>query len=212
MKAMIVETFPVGSFQCNCTILGDPATGKAIVVDPGDEPDVILGHLQRLGLEAVYAFHTHAHLDHVMATRRVKEEHGAAILLHQGDLMLYENLQMQAKLFGMKTGDPLPVDEFVEDGDSVRTGALNGKVIHTPGHTPGSMCLHLSEANLLLAGDTLFMRGIGRTDLWGGSYPEIQASIRDRLYSLPPATRVIAGHGADTTIGAEKTENPFVRA
>lgn len=209
--AMILETFPVGAFQCNCTILGDESTGEAIVVDPGDEPEVILGHLRRLGLKARYTFHTHAHLDHVMGTRQVKERDDADILLHPEDRGLYDNLQLQARMFGLTAEDPLPVDSWIAHGDKVTCGQVGGEVIHTPGHTPGSVCLYVPAAGLLLAGDTLFMRGVGRTDLWGGSFPKLQESIRDQLYHLPPDTRVVAGHGPDTTIGDERAENPFVR-
>lgn len=209
---MVIHTFPVGSFQCNCTILGCPRTGEAIVVDPGDDPEVVLGHLDRLGLKARYAFHTHAHLDHVMATRAVKTAQGTTILLHRDDLPLYENLQLQAAVFGMKTEDPLPVDSYVEHGDEIQWGDGHGAVLHTPGHTPGSVCLHVEALGLLFAGDTLFMRGVGRTDLWGGSVEALAASIRERLYPLPGETTVIAGHGPATTIGAERSANPFVRA
>jgi glyoxylase-like metal-dependent hydrolase (beta-lactamase superfamily II) len=208
---MILETFPVGAFQCNCTILGDEATGEAIVVDPGDEPEKILGRLKALGLEARYAFHTHAHLDHVMATRRLKEEVGSEILLHPGDRELYDNLQVQARIFGIRTADPLPVDRWVAHGDKLGAGAVQGEILHTPGHTPGSMCFYVPGENLLFAGDTLFLSGVGRTDLWGGSFPELQASIREHLYALPEDTTVIAGHGPDTSIGAERRSNPFVR-
>lgn len=210
--AMILETFPVGAFQCNCTILGDEATGEAIVVDPGDEGEAILARLERLGLKARLAFHTHAHLDHVMGTRDIKERHAAEILLHPGDRDLYEGLQIQARMFGLRTADPLPVDAWIAHGDRVSCGKVSGEVIHTPGHTPGSVCLYVPGTNLLLAGDTLFFRGVGRTDLWGGSFPQLQSSIRERLYALPDGTRVIAGHGPETTIGQERIANPFVRA
>ncbi len=208
---MILETFPVGAFQCNCTIMGDETTHEAIVVDPGDEPELILGHLRRLGLRARFAFHTHAHLDHVMGTRRVKEDQGADILLHGDDRELYDNLQLQARMFGLSTADPLAVDTWVQDGDKVACGQVAGEVIHTPGHTPGSVCLYLPGSHLLFAGDTLFQGGVGRTDLWGGSFPQLEASIRDKLYALPEQTRVVAGHGPDTTIGSERKGNPFVR-
>jgi len=209
---MIIETFPVGAFQCNCTILGDEPSGAAILIDPGDQPDLILDRLKRLGLEARYAFHTHAHLDHVMGTRRIKEQHGPDILLHPGDKDLYDNLQLQARMFGLRAADPLPVDTWIADGDKVTCGPVRGEVLHTPGHTPGSVCLYLPDDELLFAGDTLFQGSIGRTDLWGGSFDDIQRSIRERLYSLPGATRVVTGHGPDTTIAIERTSNAFVRA
>ncbi|MBU6428456.1 MAG: MBL fold metallo-hydrolase [Cyanobacteria bacterium REEB65] len=209
---MIVETFPVGALACNCTILGCERTRRAIVVDPGDDPERILARLQALRLEPVAAFHTHAHFDHLMATRALKEALGPEILLHRDDLPLYDNLQRQVAMFGMRADDPLPVDRFVAHDEDLAWGEGSGTVIHTPGHTPGSVCLHVPELGLLLAGDTLFMRGVGRTDLWGGSFERLEESIRDRLYVLPPETTVIAGHGPATTIGAERSQNPFVRA
>lgn len=210
---MILETFPVGAFACNCTILGDPASGRAIVIDPGDEPEKVLSRLSALGLAPIYAFHTHAHLDHVMGTRGVKEEHpGTEILMHPGDRELYDNLQLQAQAFGLRTEDALPVDTWIADGDKVAVGAISGEVLHTPGHTPGSVCLHVPDLGLLFAGDTLFQGSVGRTDLWGGSFQQLEASIRERLYGLPEETRVVTGHGPETQIGFERRSNPFVRA
>jgi hydroxyacylglutathione hydrolase len=209
----IRETFPVGPLQCNCTILGDPATGTALVIDPGDDAEVVLERLARHQLRAVALVHTHAHFDHVGATRRVAEATKAAIQLHEGDRFLYENLDMQGAAFGFKFDPVLPVSRWVADGDTVGAGKVEVEVLHTPGHTPGSVCFRLGGAEpMLFSGDTLFQGSIGRTDLWGGDGRAIVRSIKSRLYGLPADTVVIPGHGPETTIGEERTTNPFVRA
>jgi glyoxylase-like metal-dependent hydrolase (beta-lactamase superfamily II) len=217
---LVVETFPVGPLQCNCTILGDPESGKAIVVDPGGDHEKILARLKVLGLKVETLLHTHAHLDHILATRAMKEATGARIHLHKGDLTLYQGLVDQAaRLLGMgmplaRPDPPLPVDSFLEDGDAVTTGGLEIEVLHTPGHTEGSCCFGLPhpEQDLLVAGDTLFRGSIGRTDLPGGDSDKIVKSIKNRLYTRDEATRVITGHGPETTIGFERHANAFVRA
>ena len=209
---VLVETLAVGGFQCNCAILGCPEEKKAVVVDPGGDPEKILEIVRHYDLEVLALVHTHAHLDHIAATRDIKEATGASIWLHPGDDWLYENFAMQAMMFGWKVRDVLPVDASLQDGKAIVFGKQQLDVIHTPGHTPGSVCFHHPKDALLLAGDTLFREGIGRTDLWGGSYPQIERSIREKLYALPDDTRVVCGHGPDTRIGEEKSENPFVRA
>lgn len=218
--SLIVETFPVGPLQCNCTVLGDPESGKAIVVDPGGDPEKILARLGHHGLTCEHLLHTHAHIDHILATRDIQEATGAKIHLHEGDLPLYEGLLDQVRMLmmmGMRLPKPreaLPVDSYLKDGDAVQAGALDVEILHTPGHTPGSCCfgLHDGEAEVLLAGDTLFMGSIGRTDLPGGDAALIQKSIRERLYTRAEDTRVITGHGEDTSIGRERRANAFVRA
>jgi glyoxylase-like metal-dependent hydrolase (beta-lactamase superfamily II) len=208
----IRETFPVGPLQCNCTILGDPTTGNALVIDPGDDAEGILERLSANGLRAVALVHTHAHFDHVGATRRVAEATKAAIQLHQADLFLYENLEMQGAAFGFSFDPVLPVTRFLGDGDTIAAGGLEVEVLHTPGHTPGSVCFSLAgPAPVLFSGDTLFQGSIGRTDLWGGDGRAILRSIKSRLYGLPEDTLVIPGHGPETTIGEERVTNPFVR-
>lgn len=217
---LVVETFPVGPLQCNCTILGDTESGKAVVVDPGGDPELILGRLSELGLTVETLLHTHAHLDHILATRAVKEATGARIHLHEEDLSLYQGLLDQAQrlmLMGMpltRPDEPLPVDSFLRDGDAIATGELEVEVLHTPGHTEGSCCFGMPhpEQDLLIAGDTLFRGSIGRTDLPGGDPGKIVRSIKERLYTRSEETRVITGHGPDTTIGFERRGNAFVRA
>jgi hydroxyacylglutathione hydrolase len=215
MASLVLETFPVGLLGCNCTIVADPETRQALVVDPGDQAPDILAALERLGVAAVKLVHTHAHLDHVLATGEVAARTGAEILLHRADRWLYDNVALQAQFFGLPwtpTTPPPPTREL--EGDEVLAfGQREARVLHTPGHTPGSVCFFVErsgETPLLFAGDTLFRRSIGRTDLWGGSSEQLTTSIRERLFCLPEATVVIAGHGPPTTIGAERDGNPYV--
>jgi glyoxylase-like metal-dependent hydrolase (beta-lactamase superfamily II) len=207
---IFVESFPVGAFQCNCTILADEETKEAVVIDPGDEPRRILERVKRYDLKVRYLLHTHAHLDHIMGTKRVKEETSAEIRLHPDDDWLYQNLAMQCGMFGWNAEEPSPVDKHLHDGEVLAFGSHRLEVIHTPGHTPGSVCFELGGERLLFSGDTLFARGIGRTDLWGGSYPQILRSIEERLLTRDEDTRVIPGHGPDTTLGDERRKNPFL--
>ncbi len=210
---MIVETFPVGLLQCNCTVLGDPASKEAIVVDPGDDAPRVLEALRRHGLVCKAVLITHTHIDHVGANQALRDATGAKLMLHESDLPLYDNLKIQAGWMGGMIAAPprAPVDDHVQQGDVVKAGALRAEVLHTPGHTPGSLCFHLDgEKPLLLAGDTLFAGSIGRTDLWGGDYQQELSSIKTRLLALPDATRVICGHGPETTIGRERSRNPFL--
>jgi glyoxylase-like metal-dependent hydrolase (beta-lactamase superfamily II) len=207
---LLCESFPVGAFQCNCSILACGDTKNAVVVDPGGEPERILEVIRHYDLTVTALVHTHAHLDHIAATRDIKEATGAEIHLHEGDRFLYDNFAMQAQMFGWKVRDVLPVDAALCDAQSLAFGKRQLDVMHTPGHTPGSVCFHEAKEGLLVAGDTLFQRSIGRTDLWGGDYDQILRTIRERLFALPEDTRVITGHGPATTIGAERRQNPFV--
>lgn len=207
---MLIESFPVGPLQCNCSIIACKDTNEAAVIDPGGNPEEILAIAKKHGLKIKYLLHTHAHFDHVLGSRAVKEATGAKICLHEGDKWLYDNLLQQGKLFGLHTGTPLPVDLFLNDEEEIKIGNIKTSVIHTPGHTPGSLCFCLAGSeSLLFSGDTLFHRSIGRTDLWGGSYKQIIQSIENRLFPLEDSTRVIPGHGEETTIWSEKKENPF---
>ncbi len=207
---LISETFPVGPLQCNCTIVGDPLTGRAIVVDPGGDPQRILARIEALGLRVVSIIHTHAHLDHFLASGQIKERTGATLHLHKDDQFLWDSLEQQCALFGVPYV-PVPAPDFwLVDDEALACGC--GVALHTPGHTPGSMSFWFPDAKLLLAGDTLFRRGVGRTDLWGGDYATIERSIRQRLYCLDEDAIVITGHGPQTRLGDEMRDNPFVRA
>jgi glyoxylase-like metal-dependent hydrolase (beta-lactamase superfamily II) len=210
---LLLETFPVGAFQCNCSILACPETKQAIVCDPGGEHQRILEIVRHYDLSVKWIVHTHAHLDHIYETRDVKEQAGGTIALHRDDAFLYDGFAMQAAMFGWRVRPVLPVDHWITNGEKLDFGKRNAEVIHTPGHTPGSCCFRLEGENgpLLLSGDTLFQRSIGRTDLPGGDFEQIENSIQTRLYSLDPDTQVIPGHGPATTIGDEARGNPFVR-
>ncbi|MFN7946039.1 MAG: MBL fold metallo-hydrolase [Blastocatellia bacterium] len=209
---MMIETFPVGLLQCNCTILGSEQTREAIVIDPGDEVDKVLARLKAHGLEAKYIIATHAHIDHVGGFSALKAATGAPVYLHQGDQFLYDILPIQAQMIGLATPPSTQIDHYLSQGDELGAGEISIKVHHTPGHTPGSLCFHLphDEAKLF-SGDTLFMRGIGRTDLWGGSFEEIMDSLHRRVMALPDETIVIPGHGPATTIGDERAHNPWLQ-
>jgi hydroxyacylglutathione hydrolase len=218
-KKIIHEILPVGMLQCNCSIIGDPETLEALVVDPGDEAGRILELLAKHALTVKAIVSTHAHIDHVGGLRKLQQATGAPVLMHGDDMELYRHLDVQAAWIGMRTPDPASVDKFLREGDTLRWGRFEANVLHTPGHTPGSISLYLApepqtkahtEAGKLLAGDTLFAGSIGRTDLWGGSPEQILRSIHQKLLILPDETIVYPGHGAATTIGEERAGNPFL--
>ncbi len=208
---MIRTILPVGPLSCNCIILGDEASRQAVVVDPGDEAERIEKALAAHGLHVVALLHTHAHIDHMGATARLVRASGAPTYLHAADAALHRHLAEQARMLGFGAVDACPVDHFLTHGDILSFGALRLEVVHTPGHSPGSVSLVLPEAKLCLAGDTLFAGGVGRTDLWGGDTDALVSSVRERLYTLPGETEVVPGHGESTTIAREREHNPFVR-
>ncbi len=209
---MIHEVLAVGPLQCNCSILGDETSHEAIVVDPGDEIARILHALQRHQLTLMQIVVTHAHIDHIAGAYRLKQLTGAPVLYNQGDLPLVAMMEEQAAWIGVKVPEVRAPDESLEDGDIVGVTGIAGTIIHTPGHTEGSLCMYVPEQKLLLAGDTLFAGSVGRTDLPGGHTGKLLASIRDRLLTLPDITKVIPGHGINTTIGLERQDNPFLQA
>jgi hydroxyacylglutathione hydrolase len=206
----ILETFPVGPLQCNCTILGDPITKEAIVIDPGDEISRIHRRLTELGLTLKQILITHAHIDHVGGALKLKRLTGAPILLNENDLPLLAMMESQAAWLGVTPPETESPDASLHNGMRVGLDSLPAEVIHTPGHTQGSVCLHFEPLHLLVAGDTLFAGSIGRTDLPGGNARQIIDSIHTRLLSLPEETLVLPGHGPTTTIGEEKQSNPFL--
>lgn len=209
---MIIETFPVGLLQCNCTILGSEQTREAIVIDPGDDVEEVLARLQRHGLTAKYIIATHAHIDHVGGFKELKDATGAPVYLHRNDLELYEILPVQAMMLRLAAPPKTEIDAYLDEGDELGVGEIKLKVFHTPGHTPGSLCFHAPhEEAKLFAGDTLFLGSIGRTDLWGGSFEQIMDSLKSKVVTLPDETVVVPGHGPHTTIGREKRFNPFLQ-
>jgi glyoxylase-like metal-dependent hydrolase (beta-lactamase superfamily II) len=209
---MIHEIFPVGMLACNCSILGDEATGEAVVIDPGDDIERVQRVLDQHHLRVKYIVATHAHIDHVGGIEKLQQATDAGVVMHQADLPLYQNLALQAEWLGVPSPGVANVDQFLQEGDTLRCGALTLEVLHTPGHSPGSLSLHLpGENQRIFSGDTLFQGSIGRTDLWGGSLEDILRSIRQRLLVFPDQTPVFPGHGAPTTIGAERESNPFLQ-
>ena len=220
-ERLIHEILPVGMLQCNCSIVGDPETREALVIDPGDEVERVLELLQRHDLKVRAIVSTHAHIDHVGGLAKLQRATGAPILMHPDDLELYLALPEQAAWLGIEPPETTEVDGFLSDGDELIWGGFQAQVIHTPGHSRGSMSLYLPADSAatgparivtprLFAGDTLFAGSIGRTDLWGGSLDQILRSIHQKLLVLPEETLVYPGHGPATTIAGEKRSNPFL--
>jgi glyoxylase-like metal-dependent hydrolase (beta-lactamase superfamily II) len=209
---MVLETFPVGLLQCNCTLLGDEATGEAMVIDPGDNIPYILERLGAHKLTLKQIVVTHAHIDHVGGALRLKRATGAPVLLNENDLPLLKMMDAQAAWLGTAAPEVAAPDENAREGLIVGIANHKAEVLHTPGHTQGSICLHFVPEKLLFAGDTLFAGSIGRTDLPGGDGRQILRSIHDRLLTLPDETRVIPGHAGETTIGEERERNPWLTA
>lgn len=210
---MILETFAVGQLGCNCTIIADEASGDAIVVDGGDGVDEVTRRLDARGLRAKLLVHTHAHFDHIADLGGLRERTSGRGLLHPADVPLYREQPKLARLFGMGELPPVvDLDGDLLDGDRFTIGASTIEVLHTPGHTPGSVCFAIANGNdtTLLTGDTLFRGAIGRWDLGGTSMEDIVASIHRKLMDYPDATPVIPGHGPYSTIGTERATNPYL--
>jgi glyoxylase-like metal-dependent hydrolase (beta-lactamase superfamily II) len=206
----IVRGIVVGAFQENCWVIGNRRTGEAICVDPGDEPDEILAMARDMGVTIKYIANSHAHIDHILGVGAVREATGAKFLLHPADLALARNTANSARSWmRVEIPNPPDPDAFLADGDDIDVDGLKLRVIHTPGHTAGSVSFYAN--GVLFAGDTLFAGSIGRTDLPGGDYDQEMASIVDRLLALPDETIVLPGHMDQTTIGHERQRNPYVR-
>jgi hydroxyacylglutathione hydrolase len=214
--SVTIEHFAVGALACTCTIVADVAAGEAIVVDGGAEVDAIVARLDALGVRATYLAHTHAHIDHIGAFADLRDRTGARGLLHPGDRPLYGMLREQARWVGAPPPRIVALDDDLRDGDALRAGDVRLDVLHTPGHTPGSVSFAVSDARtadpmpLLLTGDTLFRGSVGRWDLGGTSLADIVASIREKLLAFPDDAVVVPGHGPPTTIGLERRENPYL--
>ena len=208
---MIHEILPVGLLQCNCSIFGDEQTHEAIVIDPGDNIDQILAVLSKHALKVKAIVITHAHIDHIGGAAKLKAVTGAPVHMNASDQDLYDHLDVQAAWLQMKTPERTSIDTPAREGDTLELGKNVFHVLHTPGHTQGSISLWIPAENKLIAGDTLFRDSIGRTDLPGGDGRQILRSIRDKLLTLPEEAIVVPGHGANTTIGREKERNPFLQ-
>jgi glyoxylase-like metal-dependent hydrolase (beta-lactamase superfamily II) len=207
---MIHEILPVGPLQCNCSVVADENTREAMVIDPGDDIEEILAIVNKHRLTVKQIVITHAHIDHVGGAMKLKKATGAPILLNQNDSALLKMLDVQAAWIGMASPGAVQIDESLGHGDKVSAGSLTADVLHTPGHTEGSICLYFAPEKKLIAGDTLFAGSIGRTDLPGGSYKKIIESLHERVLALPDETIVVPGHGPATSIGQERDSNPFL--
>ncbi len=208
---MIHEILPVGPLQCNCSIIGDEAAREGMVIDPGDDIADVLAIIQKHNLQVKQIVITHAHIDHVGGAMKLRAATGAPILLNHNDFTLLKMLDLQAAWIGVDVPGKVEIDHSLAESDKVRAGPLIAGVMHTPGHTEGSICLYFPAEQKLIAGDTLFAGSIGRTDLPGGSFDKIIRSLHEKLLTLPDETVVVPGHGPLTTIGAERESNPFLR-
>ncbi len=206
---MIVDTLPTGPLEVNCYIIGCEKTGKAAVIEPGGHVPEILQRLKKHQLDVVMIINTHGHFDHIGGNKQLLEATGAELLIHQADRPLLDHAQEHAAAYGLQTeASPPPTRELV-GGETLLLGELSLQVLHTPGHSPGGICLYVEDC--LLVGDTLFAGSIGRTDLPGGDHQLLISGIKEQLLPLPDTTRVCPGHGPMTTIGEEKLYNPFLR-
>ena len=208
---MTHDILPVGVLQCNCSIFGDETTSEAIVIDPGDDISAIVDILERRKLKVKAIIITHAHIDHIGGAAKLKALTGAPVHMNAKDQVLYDGIEVQAGWLGMEVPERTSIDTEARDGDKLMLDKTDFHVLHTPGHTQGSISIWIPAENTLVAGDTLFRDSIGRTDLPGGDGRQILRSISQKLLTLPEDAEVIPGHGQKTTIGREKKRNPFLR-
>lgn len=207
---MVLEILPVGTLECNCSIFGDESTRKAMVIDPGADLPKIQAILERRGLSVEKIVFTHAHIDHIGAGAEFKRLTGAPTYLHRAELPVLASLPMQAQWLGAQTPEQVEIDHFLEEGDAVEFAGRAFEILFTPGHSPGSISLYSPQDKLIVSGDVLFRDSIGRTDLPGGDFQTLMGSIRDKLLPLDDDVKVIPGHGPETSIGRERTSNPFL--
>ena len=207
---MNIDTITVSSFEMNCYLVSDPESGEAIYIDPGAEAEMLIDKIHKQDLNLRYVINTHCHVDHCAEISQVVNYFKVPYFIHRGDLPLLDILQEQGDMFGLKVKALPPVTGFVEDGDIIEFGKLKALILHTPGHSPGSISIKIQGA--VFVGDCLFMDSIGRTDLPGGDYNQLITSIKTKLLSLNDLTVVYPGHGPATTIGREKNHNPFLQS
>ncbi|WP_243276933.1 MBL fold metallo-hydrolase [Desulfallas sp. Bu1-1] len=205
---MIFEGFGVGPMDSNCYIIGCEKTRTAAVVDPGAEGGRILRRLESLGLTCKYIIITHGHIDHIGALKEVQQATGAEVLIHKDDAGMLTSPAQNLSLFMGSMLKFKEADRLLEDGDKIQVGDITLEVIHTPGHTPGGICLKVGQD--LITGDTLFAGSVGRSDFPGGNHNVMINSIKTKLLVFPDSTRIYPGHGPSSTIGAEKRHNPFL--
>jgi hydroxyacylglutathione hydrolase len=208
-----IETFAAGPLGCNCSLVVDTDAKRGIVIDPGGDFDVIAARIDALGVRVDAIVHTHTHIDHVGATADVQRKSGAPACIHEDDRFLYDLLPVQAAMLGIPQPESVTMEGSLRDGSSIASGAVELGILHTPGHTPGSVTfvVETGDGKRVFSGDTLFRRGIGRTDLWGGDSTLILHSLREKILTLPDDAIVVPGHGPETTIGEERAGNPFLR-
>jgi hydroxyacylglutathione hydrolase len=206
---MKIETIPVGQLDTNCFVVSDEETREAIIIDPGDDPERLRTYIDAYGLKPAYLIFTHGHYDHVCAVRELKELYQAMIVMHEAEDKTYEDTKKLCMSWGYDEEDFPQPDLLVKEGDEIRLGKTSFAIMHTPGHTPGGICLY--GDGVLFTGDTLFRSSAGRTDLPGGDRGHLLASLK-RLMQLPPSTRVCCGHEEETTIGLEIRTNPFLHS
>jgi hydroxyacylglutathione hydrolase len=207
---MILEMLTVGPFQENCYIIGDEQTGIGALVDPGDEAARIALAVEQTGLDIGQIIITHAHIDHVGAVAALADEYACPVLMHAEAEPMLQQLPTQAMMMGLRFGKVPTVDRHIEDEEVLDVGGLRLRSLYTPGHAPGHLAFYLEDEGLVLSGDALFSGSVGRTDLFGGSMDLLMRSINERLLTLPDETRVLSGHGPETTIGEERAHNPFL--
>jgi hydroxyacylglutathione hydrolase len=207
---MILEMVTVGPFQENCYVIGDEVTGEGALIDPGDEAARIALAVERTNLEIGWIIITHAHIDHVGGVAALVDEYACPVLMHAEAEPMLGQLPTQAMMMGLRFGKVPAVDRHIEDDEVLEVGGLGLKALYTPGHAPGHLAFYLESEGLVLSGDALFAGGVGRTDLFGGDMELLLRSIVERLMTLPDETRVLPGHGPETTIGEERAHNPFL--
>ncbi|MEA3485666.1 MAG: MBL fold metallo-hydrolase [Candidatus Aerophobetes bacterium] len=205
---MIIKKLVVGELEANCYILADEKTKQAVVIDPGAEGERILEIIKRDSLKVLYIVNTHAHIDHIGANDILGRKTGAFLLIHAADAHLLKDAELNLSTMLEEKSEFLPPAKLLNEGDEIKVNNFSLQILHTPGHTPGSICLYTEGK--VFTGDTLFAGAVGRTDLPGGSLEELKRSIQKKLLILPDEVMVYPGHGPDTTIGKEKRSNPFI--